>query len=267
MKSYLIIIFLTIFSLDTFGQDRLFMTTNHYLPLGIGMSFYQSKDAFNSPNRHRGLTTKFLIGYESFSPEQIHRENLFFQSGGLSNGTKNGKKLNLNRTNYQGEIVTRNQPVNIVPVDLENTFSYFLGLSLKVNFSTRSGGKLFQFDGNATLNLTGAATYNYYDFQVNGERWFYDGSINLPLIGVGFRPRYASHSYIGDIPSYKQNTIGFIYFPKHFEIDARANANWDMGTGNLLRGCYRWRFYDTRLVHRVRTLENEINFSLLTKLN
>lgn len=269
MKSPILFLFALLFSFSGFGQSTLSATfpTNHYLPIGFGLSFYQSKDSYNSPNRHRGLTSKVLLGYESFSAERIQRENLSFQSGNLSNGTKNGSKLNLSQTIYHSVHGFRNQPINILPGDLNNKVNYFVGLSLKVNFSSRSARRFFQFDGAATLSFTANATYNFYDFQIENERWFYDASVSLPLVGLGFRPRYASPSYVGDLPNRKQSTIGMIYFPKHFDIDAQFNANWDMGNGNILRGGYHWWWYDSRQVHRVRMVENGVSFSLLTRLD
>lgn len=269
MKSPIIFLLALLFFANAFPEKASAQAspTYSYLPIGFGLSFHQSKDSYNSPNRHRGLTSKILLGYESFSAEEIHREAFSFQGGTLSNGTKKGDKLGLSQMAHRSEYGYRNQPINIVPSDMTNQINYFVGFSLKVNFSSRSSRKLFQYDAAATLALTANATYNFHDFQAEDERWFYDASVSLPLIGVGMRPRYASPTYVGDIPSYKQATIGMIYFPKHFDLDAQLNANWNMGNGNILRGGYRWWWYDSRQMHRVRMVENGVNFSLLTKLN
>ena len=228
-----------------------------YLPVGFGMSHYQVKDEYNSPLRYRGWVKNVHFGSEQYG-DYWSQSNFAYHFGGVKNGAKHSRTMNLNRGSGTSTF--------LFDFRSENEIDYFIGTTLKIQFGTRNSGKLFNFDAAGTLSITVGATYNNPTREFD-SRWFYDGNVSLPIVGWGVRPRYASLTYLGDIPGYKGPSQVFLYFPKHFDLDARFNANWDMGNGNLLRGSYRWWFYDSKYVHRIRAMENGIDFSLMTRLN
>ena len=250
---YPLLILLTFCFCQTKAQSSIF-----YLPIGFGMSHYQAKDEYNSPLRYRGWVSNLHLGHEQYGRNFLQQSNYAYHFGGIQNGARNKNIMALTRGSGTAHVLYNFRS--------ERNFDYFIGTTLKIQFSTRSSGKLLNFDGAATVSLTVGATYNNPINDGTG-RWFYDGTASLPLIGWGIRPRYASLAYIGEISNFKAPSQIFLLFPKHFDIDARFNANWDMGNGNLLRGSYRWWFYDSKYIHRVRAMENGFDFSLLTRLN
>ena len=250
MKYALVFSFLFCFS-QSFSQSVF------YLPVGFGFSHYQVKDEYNSALRYRGLVKNIHLGAERYG-DYWSQYNFAYHFGGVKSGAKHPRVANLIRGSGTS--------THLFNFRSDNEIDFFIGTTLKIQFGTRNSGPLFSFDGAGTLSITVGATYNN-PFREFDNRWFYDGNVSLPILGWGVRPRFASLTYLGDLPPLKKPTLSFLFFPKHFDLDARFNANWDMGNGNLLRASYRWSFYDSKYVHRVRAMENGFDFSLLTRLN
>lgn len=228
-----------------------------YLPVGFGLSHYQVKDEYNSALRYRGWVKNVHLGAERYG-DFWTQNNFAYHFGGIKNGAKHPRVANLNRGSGTSTYLFN--------FSTNNEVDFFIGTTLKIQFSTRSSGKLFSFDGAGTLSVTLGATYNNPSREFD-NRWFYDGNVSLPILGWGARPRFASLAYLGDVPPRKRPSQLFLLIPKHFDLDARFNANWNIGNGNVLRSSYRWWFYDSKYVHRVRAMENGFDLLLLTRLN
>jgi hypothetical protein len=246
------VFFLLIFvCLQVKGQDN---DNREYLPLGIGVSFYQSKDDYQSPLRYRGFVPQIHLGQESADDNSIDRGRAIYRFGKISNHAKYPGKMNLNQFSYRQSYVHN--------VASDQQLNVFVGATLKINFASRSANRSKQFDAQATLAITGACTYK----NDPADRWFYESSLSLPLLGWGMRPRFASSNYILPEKDYKGPAHYFIGFPKYFDLDFNLMAYWEMETGNLLRMDYRWWFYDMKYGHRVRSMEHGLNVGLMTRL-
>jgi hypothetical protein len=225
-----------------------------YIPLGIGINFYQSKDAFTSALRYRGYVLQAHLGYEGFNSQVINRGRAEYAFGELKNGAKYVSKLNMNQVAYRQMYLSH--------FHTEQNLNLFIGATLKINFSNRSGSRVNQFDAQATLAITGGFTY----MNAPSDKWFYEGNMSLPIAGWGMRPRFASSNYILPEKEYKGPSHHFIIFPKYFDVDVNLMAYWDMGTNNYLRMDYRWWFYDMKYGHRVRAMQHGLNVGMLTRV-
>lgn len=239
-----------------YGSSALSQDTSAkaYLPFGVGVSFYQSKDAYQSPLRYRGFVPQVHLGQESRAENSMDRGRLIYRFGKISNHAKYPGKMNLNQVTYRQSFVYE--------VSGDQQLNIFLGATLKINFAGKSANRSQQFDAQATLALTGACTYQHN----RGDKWFYESSLSLPILGWGMRPRFASGNYILPEKEYKGPAHYFISIPKYFDLDFNLMAYWQMETGNLLRFDYRWWFYDMKYGHRVRAMEHGLNVGLMTRL-
>lgn len=251
MKFYPIFFLLLFLSLSLVAQDD---AKQEYLPFGIGVSFFQSKDEYQSPLRYRGFVPQIHLGQEGWDEKRIDRGLGIYRFGKINNKAKYPGSMNLNQFTYRQQYVYQ--------IASEQSLNIFLGATLKINFAGKSANRSQQFDAQATLALTGACTYQ----NDPGDKWFYEGNVSLPLIGWGMRPRFASSNYILPDKDYKGPAHYFIGFPKYFDLDVNLMAYWKMETGNLLRVDYRWWFYDMKYGHRVRSMEHGLNVGLMTRL-
>lgn len=233
-----------------FGQGK-----SYYFPITIGAIHYQSKDEFHSPLRYRGWGWMFRSGLDVRESDRHEKMQFAYFSGNLRNGAPFSNSLNLNSFQYRQHFLPA--------LDGAKEVNWFLGATLKIHFSSRSRDRVSTFDAVASLGITAAATYQHRPT----DRADFDAVASLPLLGWGVRPRFASHSYEnpprGDFwgPSHL-----FLYFPKLLDLDTAFGMNWSLENNNFLRLEYDWRFYQILPVHRVRVLEQGLNFSALMNL-
>ncbi len=253
-KTFYTILFCYIFN-SAFAQ--IFeQSDQYYLPIGVGISFFQAKDDYNSPLRHRGFTSKFLTGIEHQGSNYWSKNNFSMQTANLKNGVKGSRLIDLNQAVFRGHTMFRTNSAT----DLD----YFVGFTLKVNFNSRNSKRFVSYNGNVSLGLT--ATLVYQNEEI-GDDFFFDATASLPLIGWGFGTQYASFRHEGDLSNLKATSNYITYLPKLFDLDLQFNCTYSLNNGNQLRLSYFWWYYNVKHHHRIRMLENGMAFWLVPNLN
>ena len=226
--------------------------TRKYVPIKLGLQFIHVKDAFLSPNLHRGRAYTFGSGQETYRRNSIDRTDVDFTFGTTKSvtQTKYKQKYNhiLQRTNYEYlyEVQT-------------GDYQLFAGLQFKISFGVRTpsaGGNGESFAAYASLAAVGTAVYN------DGS-WRYEGNARLPLLAYTIRPMYGSSGHFLSENQFKTANRRLLTVPRFFAFELGANATKFTEVGSAFRFNYNMNYQYIKSLGRYKALHQDLNFTLL----